>query len=48
MEFESEIPIPVNLDGEIINTHKMSFELVKSAIKFMVPKTVNHEVLTNV
>lgn len=48
MEFASEKPIPVNLDGEIIETTNMKFELVKSAVKFVVPKGVANKLLTKV
>ncbi len=46
MEFTSEKPIPVNLDGEIYETTHMKFELVKSAVKFVVPKSIVTKVLT--
>lgn len=46
MEFTSEKPIPVNLDGEIIETANMKFELVKSAVKFVVPSGVKNKLLT--
>lgn len=48
MEFSSEKPIPVNLDGEIIETNHMRFELVKNAVKFIVPKSIANKLLTNV
>lgn len=48
MEFTSDKPIPVNLDGEIIETTHMRFELVKSAVRFVVPKTVANKLLTKV
>lgn len=48
MEFESDQPIPVNLDGEIIETKKMRFELVEKAINFVIPQSVKNKVLTNV
>ncbi len=48
MEFVSEKPIPVNLDGEIIETTNMKFELVKSAVKFVVPKGITNNLLTKV
>lgn len=48
MEFISDKPIPVNLDGEIFETTHMRFELVKSAIKFVVPKGIKPKILTNV
>lgn len=40
MEFRSKKPIPVNLDGEIVETTNMKFELVKNAVKFVVPKVL--------
>lgn len=48
MEFTAEKPIPVNLDGEIIETNHMKFELVKNAIKFVIPTGVKNKLLTNV
>lgn len=48
MEFKSNIPIPVNLDGEIIKTDNMRFELVKNAIKFVLPKSVAAERLAKI
>ena len=48
MEFSSEKPIPVNLDGEIIEATHMKFELVKNAVKFVLPKSVANKVLTKV
>ena len=48
MEFSSDAPIPVNLDGEIVLSKNMRFEIVKSAIKFIIPKGVNTKLLTKV
>ncbi len=48
MEFHSDIPISVNLDGEIIETCNMRFSLVKKGIKFVVPKGVFERTLTKV
>ena len=48
MYFTSDTPIPVNLDGEIIETKSMSFEIVKSAVNFAVPKGVKAKLLTNI
>ena len=48
MEFSSEKPIPVNLDGEIIETNHMRFELVKNAVKFIVPKSIANKLLTKI
>ncbi|MCQ2455287.1 MAG: YegS/Rv2252/BmrU family lipid kinase [Clostridia bacterium] len=47
MSFDSDTPIPVNLDGEIIETKSMRFEIVKSAVKFIIPKGVKAKLLTN-
>lgn len=41
MSFSADKPIPVNLDGEIINAKSMSFSIVRNAIKFIIPKGVN-------
>ncbi len=40
MEFWSDKPVPVNLDGEIVETTHMMFSIVKSAVKFIVPKGI--------
>lgn len=48
MEFVSEKPIPVNLDGEIIESRGMRFELVKNAVKFILPRGIANKMLTNV
>lgn len=48
MAFTAEKPIPVNLDGEIVETTNMKFELVKNAVKFVVPKSVANKLLTKV
>lgn len=41
MYFESDYVLPVNLDGEIIETNRMQFSLVSNAINFIVPKGVD-------
>lgn len=48
MEFVSDKPIPVNLDGEILESCNMRFELVKNAIKFVVPQSIANNLLTKV
>ena len=48
MKFKSKKPIPVNLDGEIIETTYMKFELVKNAVKFILPKSVAIKMLTKI
>ena len=40
MEFWAEREVPVNLDGEIIETKHMAFSIVKGGIKFILPKSV--------
>lgn len=40
MYFESDFMLPVNLDGEILETNRMEFKLVKNAIKFVLPKPI--------
>lgn len=37
---ESEKEIPVNVDGEIYNSAKITFEMVEKGVKFIVPKSV--------
>lgn len=48
MSFNSDIPIPVNLDGEITETKSMRFEIVKSGANFVVPNGVTAKLLTNI
>ena len=55
MEFFADKPIPVNLDGEIVSSKNMRFEIVKKAVKFIAPngiETANEpqksKVLTNI
>ncbi len=48
MSFTSDTPIPVNLDGEIVMSREMSFEIIKNAVKFVIPKGVKPKILTNV
>ena len=43
MEFWADKPIPVNLDGEIIETTNMVFEIVKNAVKFILPRGIKAE-----
>lgn len=45
--FRSAKPVPVNLDGEIIETKEMDFSIVKSAVKFLIPATVAKNLLIN-
>ena len=40
MEFTASKPVPVNLDGEIIETTQMSFSIVKGGVNFILPRSV--------
>lgn len=40
MEFTAKTPVPVNLDGEIIESTHMKFSIVKSGVKFVLPRPV--------
>ena len=40
MEFTAEKPVPINLDGEIIESKSMKFSLVKGGIKFVLPRKI--------
>ena len=40
MEIEAEKDEPINLDGEIIHRKKIKFELVKNAVRFVLPRGV--------
>lgn len=40
MKFTADKPVPVNLDGEIIESKSMKFSLVKNGIRFVLPRTV--------
>ncbi len=48
MEFSSDKPIPVNLDGEIVKSTGMRFEIIKKGVSFLLPKGVKVKELTNV
>ena len=43
MEFSSEKPVPVNLDGEISEISKMKFEIAPKAVNFILPEGVEAE-----
>ena len=43
MEIYADKPFPVNLDGEIIPKTHVKFEIVKKAIKFILPKSLAKE-----
>ena len=38
VEWESEIEMPINLDGEPISSKKIRFEIVPAAIKLVLPE----------
>lgn len=40
MEFTSEKPVPVNLDGEIIESNHMKFSIIKGGVNFVLPGSV--------
>lgn len=40
MEFWAKTPVPVNLDGEIIETKHMTFSLEKGGVKFILPESI--------
>lgn len=40
MEFTSEKPIPINLDGEIVVKKHMRFDIIKNAVKFVIPEGI--------
>ena len=44
MEFKSEKPVPVNLDGEIIESKHMKFSLVEGGIEFILPQSIYENV----
>ena len=44
--FESDYVLPINLDGEIIETNRMSFGLVKGGLNFIMPKGLKIEGLS--
>ncbi len=46
MEIESENPMPVNLDGELIHRNKVKFQIEKKALKFILPPKIAAEILT--
>lgn len=48
MEFRSQKPIPVNLDGEIIESRGMRFQLIKQGVSFVVPARIYDKMLIKV
>ena len=46
MEIESENPMPVNLDGELIHRNKVEFQIAKKALKFILPEKIAAKILT--
>ena len=40
MEIESDKPIPVNFDGEIVRMKSIRFEIVEKALNFIIPATL--------
>ena len=38
LEIESDLELPINLDGEVIMAKSFDFELIKNGIKFLLPK----------
>lgn len=48
MSFTSEMPIPVNLDGEIFESSDMTFQIVEDGVSFVVPTRIKEKILTNV
>lgn len=47
MVIESDKPMPVNLDGELIHRKKVTFEIAEKALKFVLPKGITGDLLTN-
>lgn len=47
MEIYADKPFPVNLDGEITPKTHVHFEIVKNAIKFILPKSLANKMLIN-
>ncbi len=44
---KSDIKVPFNLDGEIIEANSMDFEIVKSAVKFLIPSSIVNTLIKN-
>ncbi len=47
LEITSKCDVPVNLDGEIIFTKSIKFEIVKNGIKLLLPKKAVNKLLIN-
>ncbi len=45
MVIEADTPFPLNLDGEIIMRDKVSFEIVKKAVRFIVPRALSEKMV---
>ena len=41
VEIVADKPAPINMDGEITYSDKVSFEIVKKGIKLILPKTIS-------
>ena len=44
MEFTADTPVPVNLDGEIIESKHMKFQIVKGGVNFVLPHSIYENV----
>lgn len=45
LEIDAEKPIPINLDGEIIHRNHIKFEVLKNALRFVLPQSLAGRVL---
>lgn len=48
VEISASCPVPINMDGEIVFSDKITFEVVRSAVNFLVPYSISQKILINV
>ncbi len=44
---KSDVKVPINLDGEIIEAETMDFEIIKSGVKFLIPSSLVNSLIKN-
>ena len=47
LTIKSDVKVPINLDGEIIEADSMDFEIKKSAVKFLIPSSLVNTLIKN-
>ena len=47
ISIKSDVKVPINLDGEIFEAQTMDFEIIKSAVKFLIPSSLVNSLIKN-